>query len=558
MYIDAIFDKKRDVIRVVERIKGERVFNEIPADHVFYFENPNGQHKSIYGDTCKRFHSHDGRKFHQELEKTKDQGKKIFESDINPVFRSLETHYKGTELPTINVAFFDIEVDFSLERGYAPVTDPFNRITAITVYRKWDKQLITLALAPPTLTDSEAQELISDIPNSIICETENELLNSFFVLIEEADLISGWNSTFYDIPYMVERIKLLYKDNDKKMLSKFCLLDQQPRRKEVQKFKKLHLTYDLVGRCHMDYLELYQKHNMQQLHSYRLDYVGEVEVGEHKVQYDGTLDDLYKKDFRKFIEYSRQDVALLDKIDDKKKYIDLSNQIAHANCVLFKTTLGSVALVEQAIILDMHSMGLVVPNRIEKPQEYDDDGHLIEEEEAGPVVGAYVAKPKIGLHEMVGCVDINSLYPSAIRALNMSPETIVGQFIATETEALIAKRINEGVDRAEAWDGIFHSLEYGHILAKDNSILVFEWDKGRKEQRTAKEWYDYIFNPDNHVCITANGTLFSTKKAGVIPALLEKWYAERKVFQANQKEFGLLANGVEVSDEMRDLLNSLK
>jgi DNA polymerase elongation subunit (family B) len=537
LYIDALYDRQKDVVKVVERIKGERVYNEITPEHVFYFEHPSGSHQTIFGNNCKKFVSRSGKNFRRDLAKM-GATRRIFESDINPVFRTLADNYRGVATPKLNVAFFDIEVEFSLESGFAPVTDPFNRVNAISVYCNWLDKLICLVLCPPTFTTEDAEAITSSFEDTFLFDDEGELLKCFMNIIEDADITSTWNGDYFDWPYLVNRItRTLGEDYTRA----FCLWDQKPIKKIApDKFGNDRLTFEFPGRPHLDYLRLYQKHNPQQLHSYRLDYVGEIETGENKVAYEGTLDELWKKDFRRFIEYSRQDTMLLPKIDAKKKFIELSNQIAHGNCVLFKTTLGSVALVEQAIILEMHDMGFIVPDRKRTTDERagidtDDDP----DEERTPVVGAYVADPKIGLHEEFACCDINSLYPSAIRALNMSPETVWGQFRADETNAYIAEKVLELGDakRAQAWDGIFHSFEFGHIAARDGAALTVDLEDGTSRTMSGRDWYDYIFNPKNHLCVTANGTIFRTNKDGMIPMLLAKWYAERKQMQKEEEKF---------------------
>ncbi|RYD67643.1 MAG: hypothetical protein EOP83_02435 [Verrucomicrobiaceae bacterium] len=550
-YVDAIFHRNRDEIEVVERIEGKRVFQTYPAEHVFYYEHPAGAYKTLYGDPCKRMSFTDGRKFKRELLRTTSpidgKPRRVFESDINPIFRSLATHYGTGETPNLHICYFDIETDFNPDRGFAPTTDPFNAITAISVHLGWLNKLITMVLCPPTYTVEQAKALSDRFENTTLFTDEKELLKTFIDVIEDADILTGWNSEGFDIPYTVNRIiRILGKDYTRDL----CLFGQYPREREYEKFNRTLKTYDLVGRVHLDYLLLYQKHNTQQLHSYRLDYVGEIEVGENKIPYEGTLDDLYKKDLFKFIEYNRQDTLLLYKIDKKKKFIELANQIAHANCVLLKTTMGAVALVEQAIINEMHNMGFIVPDRkrtlIERqgPVVLGDDDELVEADDEGrtPVVGAYVAKPVVGLHDHVGACDINSLYPSVIRALNMSPETIVGQFRSDETMALVAERIAKGTPRAEAWEGLFYSLEFGHVFDRDGATVTCDFEDGTVKTMSGRQWYDYIYGPNSNLCLTANGTLFRTDKDGTIPLLLAKWYADRKSMQKKEANFKDLAS----------------
>lgn len=602
-YVDAIHNKQKDVIELVERVKGKRVFKTLPVEHVFYYTDPNGTHRSIFGDRLKKFSSNNGKLAGREMALVQSKAK-LFESDVNPIFRCLENNYLDADAPELNISFFDIEVAFetyaypedkvlkvrskdkeefemmvievgssdqkdSLEvfdeyeskwvaarkcryiqpgRGFAPITDPFNRITAISVYQSWSKELITLVMAPTGMSEEEAKRITSKFTNCFLYWDEAEMLESFFLTIEDADVVSGWNSTGFDIPYMVNRVEEVCGSDTNR---NWCLWGQKPRRREYIKFKKKSITYDLVGRVHLDYLELYQKHNPQQMHSYRLDFIGEVEVGENKVPYEGTLDQLYNRDFEKFVEYNRQDVMLLKKIDDRKKFIELANQIAHTNTVLLKTTMGSVALIEQSITNFAHSLGMVIPDRkghvndldTEDDEEIVDDEYAEEEpaQKAG-AVGAYVAKPKTGIHDEIGCCDINSLYPSTLRALNMSPETLVGHIRPHLTNKMIEDRIRSGVDKSDLWEGVFCTIEYEMIRDKRDDVeLTVDFEDGTEMTLTAKEWYSYIFENEVGLAISANGTIFTTDQQGIIPGLLAQWYSQRKQMQAREKIWDSLA-----------------
>lgn len=543
-YVDAYYDKNKDRIFVAERINGERILTEFEADHTFYYSHPSGSHISLYGDTCKKYSTNSSQKFRKELNRINYSSSsknpvKIFESDINPIFRSLANHYSGVEAPELNIGFFDIEVDFDPEFGFAPPDDPFNKITAISVYLSHLNKMVTLVLCPPTYSPDDGNKICGTFEDTYLYTDEKQLLKDFMEVIQDVDVLSGWNSSTFDIPYIVNRIiKIIGSDATREL----CLWNQKPRKRMVKKFKKELESYDLVGRVHLDYLELYQKHNPQQLHSYRLDYVGEIEVKENKIPYEGTLDDLYKKDFPKFIEYNRQDTILLHKIDQKKRFIELANQVAHNNCVLLKTTMGSVALVEQAIINEMHQMNLIAPDRKKQVEEIsnldlaDDDDDEVDDGRT-PVVGAYVAQPKKGLHSEIGCVDINSLYPSAIRALNISPETIVGQVRLDATMLEIENRIKSGIPKKDAWEGIFRALEVDYIHEKNSIPITVDFEDGTTRVMSGRDLYKFIFDPNNQLCISANGTIFSTRKTGIIPLLLAKWYAERQEMQEKQRSF---------------------
>lgn len=567
MYIDVNYDRKRDRMRVAERVNGQRLLSEVPVEHVFYYTHPAGSHRTIFDQPCKRFSTYSSRKAEAKKAELARMPKPptIVESDIRMESRHLAKHYTGVDAPTLHLGFFDIEADFHPEKGWSSAEDAENAVTAISLYLSSEQRLFTMALCPPTYSSDEAIAIGDEFEDTMVFDDEGEMLTRFLDLIEDVDVLSGWNSEGYDIPYLVNRVRRVLGDEATR---RFCLWGMKPKEREYIKFGKKSLTYDLIGRVHLDYLVLYQKHTPQQQQSYRLDYIGEIEVGDNKTPYEGTLDDLYKKEFKRFIEYNRQDVALLVKIDKAKKYIELCNQIAHSNCVLLKTTVGSVALVEAAIINEMHALGFVVPDKKKeeaapppKPKrksilgpEWQDDDEEEEDEERTPVVGAYVAQPKKGIHSEIACIDINSLYPSCIRSLNMSPETIMGQVRPTRTMALVEQRIETGTPRAEAWDGIFCLLEVTAMHERTDEIVVVDFEDGSTVEMTGADLCDFIFDPLNQLCISANGTIFRTDKEGIIPQLLAKWYAERQSMQGKQKMFAEAAGGMQIDEELARLL----
>ena len=461
-----------------------------------------------------------------------NSGKQQYESDINPIFVTLSENYLNADAPKLNAAFFDIEVDFDPERGYASPDDAFMPITAIAVYLQWLETMVCFAIPPKTLTMEKAQELVAEFPNTMLFDNEADMLNAFLDLIKDADVLSGWNSEGFDVPYTVNRVtKTLSKEDTRR----FCLFDQFPRRREFEKFGRDAITYDFIGRVHVDYLELYRKYTYEERHSYRLDAIAEYELGERKTQYEGTLDQLYNNDFKTFIEYNRQDCALLDRLDKKLKFLDLANTLAHENTVLIQTTMGAVAVTEQAIINEAHRRGFQVPNRTK-----------MSEREDSAAAGAYVAYPKEGMHDWVGSLDINSLYPSAIRALNMGPETIIGQLRQTMTDEYISNQMAKGKSFAAAWEGIFGSLEYTAVMEQNiGTDITIDWEDGSSDVLSAAEVYRLIFESNQPWMLSANGTIFTYEKEGIIPGLLKRWYAERKEMQAKLKEAIKAGNKIE-------------
>ena len=530
-YVDAYFDRTNDTIKVVERNKkSQREYKEIPVKHTFFYKDSKGKYQSIYGDALSRVVCKNTKELRKEI--LINSSKELFESDINPVFAHLSEQYINQDAPKLNVAFFDIEVDFDPERGYASPDDAFMPITAIAIYLQWMETMVCLAVPPKTLTMEQAQEQIKDFPNTMLYKTEAEMLDVFLDLIEDADVLSGWNSEGFDIPYTVNRvIKALSKDDTKR----FCLFNQMPKRREYEKFGKAAVTYDLIGRVHLDSLELYRKYTYEERHSYRLDAIAEYELGKRKTQYEGTLDQLYNNDFKTFIEYNINDCQLLDDLDKKLKFLDLANTLAHENTVLLQTTMGAVAVTEQAIINEAHQKGFRVPNR----KKRDDTVNA-------QAAGAYVAYPKEGIHDWIGSLDINSLYPSIIRALNMGPETIVGQLRQTKTNEFIESEMARGKSFAAAWEGIFGSLEFTAVMAQEiGTDITIDWENGDSDVLSAAEVYQLIYESNQPWMLSANGTIFTYEKEGIIPGLLKRWYNERKELQAKLKDAIKAGNKIE-------------
>lgn len=520
-YVDALFDRDKDRIYVVERNDSGREYKEFPAEYIFYYDDPRGKFRTIYGTPVSRFATRNSKEYHKEIKI--NSGKRLWESDINPIFRCLEHNYLGAKSPKLQTAFFDIEVDFDPVRGFSKPEDPFNPVTAITIYLDWMNKLVTLAIPPKSMSWETAEEIAARYDNCFLFEREADLLNTFLDIIDDADVLSGWNSEGFDIPYLVMRTNRVLSRDD---LRRFCLWGQYPKERYFERFGAETLTFDLIGRVHMDYMQLYRKYTYEERHSYSLDAIGEYELDERKIAYEGTLDQLYNKDFEKFIDYNRQDAMLVAKLDKKLRFLDLANELAHDNTVLLQTTMGAVAVTDQAIINEAHQLGLVVPNRANRDSQGDTQA-----------AGAYVAFPKAGMHDWVGAIDINSLYPSAIRALNMGPETIVGQLRPIMTDRYIKEKIDAGSSFADAWENMFGTLEYTAVMeCQAGTEITIDWEGADPTVHSAAEVWKIIFDSNSKWILSANGTIFTYEKKGVIPGLLERWYAERKEMQAKKKE----------------------
>jgi len=520
-YVDAFHDTTKDKILVSERVDGKRHIVTLQPEYNFYYADPRGKARSVYGDPVTEVRCKSLKDFRKNVAINKKSGK-MFETDVRPINKTLEKNYLNAEIPKLHTAFFDIEVDFDPVKGFSSPEDAFMPITAIGVYLDWMDAMVCLAVPPKTLDWQQAQNIANGMPEVMLFKDEAEMLNTFLTLIDDADILSGWNSEGYDIPYTTNRIiKILGKSETRRL----CLFGQFPKERKYEMFGSERQSYDLIGRVHLDYLQLYRKYNYEERHSYRLDFIGEMELGEKKIVYEGSLDRLYNHDFERFLEYNIQDVLLIAKMDKKLQFIDLANTIAHDNTVLLPTTMGAVATTEQAIINEAHLRGFCVPDRIRSKAENTQ------------AAGAYVAFPKKGMHEWIGSMDINSLYPSVFRALNMAPETIVGQLRPEFTDEEIEnKQKLEKLSFADSWLGKFGSNEYEMVMAKDvDTVMKLDMEDGTSVDVTGADVYNLVFHSGQPWNISANGTIFKTDVQGIVPGLLERWYAERQELQAKKK-----------------------
>lgn len=541
-----------------------------------YEEDDFGTYRSITGKRLRRV-SFPSRR---ELRRAKDEGHALWESDINPTYRYLETAYPDdSKLPPLRITIFDIEVDRDPIRGYSTTDNPFTPVISITLYHKWSKQAITIALPPPNLTFEEATRLVNQADHEdgygvmdgdagyYLVQSEAQLFELFAELICDTDIITGWNSEVYDIPYMINRSRIvmgfediedirtetMFNPNElsQQYIKRLCAFDALPDVGEIEVYGRKERIYHLLGRRHIDYLVYYKKFVKAELLSFTLDAILQHEVKQTKVKYDGSIDEFYRREFRRFLAYNRQDVMGLSAIDDKRKLIHLANQMIHMSGVTFDKAAGSVAKIEQAVLRELHrERHEIAWDRIDREPDYN-------------VPGAFVVEPQPGKHGWGCSIDASSLYPTMIRLLNISPETMVGQLDLTRTDETLNQYVDDvlkipqedrrpndprhlyrlrfrkadGIDDAykQAWRRFTGALEYHDVIEGSSNPVRLVLLDGKGLVMTGREMRDYI--RQTNCCITANGTVFSLDREGIIPYCLTKWYNERQEFRAKADEF---------------------
>jgi len=429
----------------------------------------------------------------------------------------------------VHYAFIDIEVDYKKKLGFSSPENPYAPINAVTIYQSWTNQYLTYAVPPPGWdgvlpTEEQQKDLKFGFKlNLTICDNELDLIFKMLAAIDDADIISGWNSEFFDIPYIIKRIERVAP----KLLSKMCFIGARPPKERlVERYGKPCVVYTLSGRTHLDYLDLFKKFTFEGRTSYSLGNIASEELDIPKLHYEGTLEQLYNRDFAWFCLYNARDVEVLVKLDHKFKFIQTVNQMAHENCVLFENLMGTVKYVETGISLRAHhTHNLIVPDKSPNGEKNE------------KVEGAIVMTPVPGLHEWCGSVDLTSLYPSVIRALNMSIETFFGQFINEEDD----------------WFGVKNA---------DNKLHTLQMADGSFVEATGADWLKYF--KDKKLACSAFGTVFTQDSPGMVADALTFWFTERKRLQAEKKKYSKEADtlkktlGVELSAQDAEISELIK
>ena len=299
------------------------------------------------------------------------------------------------------------------------------------------------------------------------CVSEDELLEKFLKFWEthKPDVITGWNSKFYDLPYIVHRIKYRLGEKEVKRLSVWKTVFKD----SVYIQGKEHICYNVFGLEQLDYLDLYKKFTYSAQESYRLDHIAFVELGERKDPnpYD-TFREWYTKDFQSFIDYNIQDVEIVDRLEDKMKLIDLILTMAYSAKCNYTDVFSQVRMWDVIIYNYLRDRNIQIPQ-------------IVRSDKSDMFSGAYVKEPQVGLHKWVVSFDLNSLYPHLIMNYNISPETIKGMH---KTMPTVDKMLSQEFD---------------------TSFLI-----------------------ENKQTITPNGALFDCTKYGFLPEMLLEMYNERK------------------------------
>ena len=365
------------------------------------------------------------------------------------------------DISKIKVTTIDIEV--ASENGFPDVESAAEEVLLITIQDYNTKQIRTWGLGKFNNQQSNV--------NYRSFTNEYDLLNDFISwwMIEEntPEVITGWNSELYDIPYLVRRIDRVLGEKLMKRMSPWGLVT------ETEKFiiGRKHIAYDIGGVSQLDYLNLYKKFTYKAQESYRLDHIASVELGSKKLDHSefDTFKDFYTKGWQKFVEYNIVDVELVDRLEDKMKLIELALTMAYDAKANYSDVFSQVRMWDTIIYNYLKKKNIVIP-----PKEKSDKDEKY--------AGAYVKEPIPGMYDWVVNFDLNSLYPHLIMQYNISPETLVEQRHPSVT---VDKILNQEID----------------------------------------------FEPYKEYAVCANGAMYRKDVRGFLPELMEKIYKDRTIYK---------------------------
>jgi DNA polymerase elongation subunit (family B) len=367
---------------------------------------------------------------------------------------------------TDNILIVTIDIETECENGFPDPHKAVDPLISITIKNHQTKKIMVWGVGKFNNTRDDV--------TYVECDTEGKLIQEFLTFWQAyyPDIITGWNTEFFDIPYICNRIKNLFGEDEVKRLSPWKSVFS----KKVFSMGRDHQIYEIQGIAALDYLDLYRKFTYTSQESYRLDHIAYVELGERK---DGnpfdTFKDWYKNDFQSFIEYNITDVELVDKLEDKMKLIELCLTMAYDAKVNYTDVLGSVKYWDILIYNHLRKKNIIIPQKRKntKAEKYE---------------GAYVKDPIVGMHNWVMSFDLNSLYPHLIMQYNISPETLYSK--EKVKKMTVDKLLNKKVD---------------------TSIL-------------------------RGVTLTPNGALFKTDTKGFLPEIMETMYNDRVTFKRKMLE----------------------
>ena len=423
-YLNVIQKGNDLLIRAVEN--GKRVQYKVKPKPTFYSRTQTkSKFKTLEGYNVKPIELDNIFEAREFLAQYKEQPGIVYGMERYP-YVWISNQYDGfVEWSMEQIRIITIDIEVASENGFPDPDVAEEEVLCITVKDHRTKKIITWGLYDYH-TDREDVDYIHSID-------EREMLEQFvgFMVSVQPDVITGWNTTFFDIPYLANRITRLFGDKMRNNMSPWDMVTEE----KTSVFGREQIKYNIWGVANLDYLDLYRRFTYRNHESYKLDYIAGNELGsaKHDNPYE-TFKDWYTKDYQSFVDYNIQDVEIVDQLEDKLKMIELALTMAYEAKVNYMDIFSQVRMWDVTIYNYLRNKNIVVPQRDQskKGSRYE---------------GAYVKEPQTGQHNWVMSFDLNSLYPHLIMQYNISPETMIDQRFpnAISVDKLLAQEVDTSV-----------------------------------------------------------------------------------------------------------------
>lgn len=465
-------------------VKNKRVSYTIPYQPTFYIPtNQQSQYKTLYGENLIPYKFDSIKDANNYRRKYKDVDNFKIYGQENISYQFIADNFKQDiewDISHIKIAFLDIEV--GSDNGFPEPEKAESEITAITIRYLNEDDIHVFGCGDYTPHESNIKYYK--------CSSEIDLCRKFirFWSSDYPDVYSGWNTEFFDIPYLVNRFNKILGVQETKALSPWGVINNATGRKDDDKLK-----YNITGISGLDYLELYKNYakNGKSQSSYKLDNIAFVELGESKLSYEeyGNLNELYKNNFQKYIEYNVKDVYLIMRFEEKMKLIELALTLAYEMKTNYSDVFAQTRMWNSLTYSYLLDHNIIVPF------------HSFETEDSS-FEGAYVKPPIPGMYEYVASFDLNSLYPHLMMQYNISPECLIEPKDYTETMHEIIR----------------HGIDVDKVLEKQIPVELMERLK------------------NEHATVTPNGQFFRTDIQGFLPKILSDKYDNRTRYKKIAKD----------------------
>jgi DNA polymerase elongation subunit (family B) len=430
----------------------------------------------------------------------------LYFHDMDVVQKFLVERYGTNDEPSTGhkELYFDIECEIGgaltveyIERAPMP-------ITSIAWWDKSDDKWAILVL------DKKSQLKHTKAKNKEIIPvtTEQELLLKFIEVFRDIDpdILIGYNSDYFDIPYLYYRMcNVLGQDTANYLSPLNTLIDEPVKSKKYSKYFYGNDQFvNILGVESLDYIRLHKKYSWKDEPSWSLDAVGAKYAGVNKIEYEGTLDDLFETDIQKFIQYNFRDVEILKLLDEKLQYIALTKNLSHKGKHNYEDVYYNSITQDGAISAYLLSQGIVPPNREQNPKKKQN------------YAGGYLFCPKAGLYKYMFDEDLTSLYPSIIMSLNIGKETLLARIIDADD-----RNNRLGLNDLKEMDS-------------NKELIVENFIKGTTGPRPVSKIIETI--EQHNLAVSANGCMFRTDKESTLSTILAKWFDERVDYKNKMKE----------------------